>query len=311
MLTTFAGSLVTLLICMIFGIVGRKLRLFSDDSDRTLSTLLVKFTLPATIFMSMLQPFSRTLLAESALTILIITIVFSSGLAVGALLSKLMKCTHKEKRIWQFSLVFPNVAFMGFPIIQSVFGNEGMIYASMVVIVFNIMVFSLGVYLIKSKKGQATGFSLKPVLLAPAFIAVYIGFFFFLTGLRLPFPVERGVELIGNMTTPIAMILVGSLLVKTIRQHGLLSLVKDWRVYPIVAARLVLIPVATFFIINPWLSNPVMVGVIVILAAMPVAAITAIFAEQYDGDTPMSVKTITMSNIFCLTTIPLLSLLLR
>jgi len=296
---------------MIFGIAGRKMRLFSDDSDRVLSTLLVKITLPATIFMSMMQPFSRALLLESGLTAVIIAIVFLSGLVIGALLSKLMKAEDKEKRMWQFSLVFPNVAFMGFPVIQAVFGNEGMIYASMVVMVFNIMVFSLGVYLLKNKKGQATSFQLKPVLLAPAFIAIYIGFFFFLTNLRLPAPVEMGVDMVGNMTTPIAMILVGSLLVKTIKQHGFLALIKDMRVYPIVFAKLVVIPVATFFIINPLLSNPVMVGVIVILSAMPVAAITAIFVEQYNGDTQMAVKTITLSNIFCLVTIPLLALLLH
>lgn len=313
MFYTFAGSLVTLVTCLLLGIVGRKKKIFSDESDHTLSSLLVKFTLPATVFMSMLRPFSGALLLESALTILIISIVFLSGLLLGTLLSYMMNASPKEKRIWQLALVFPNVTYIGFPLIQSVFGDEGMIYASMVTMVFNVMAFSLGIHLIKSDNSQniAKDFYLKHVLFAPAFAAVFIGFFFFISGIRLPIPIERGIGLVGNMTTPLAMMLIGSLLSKLISENGFFSLLKDWRVYPIVAVRLIFIPLVTFFILNLFIDNVVMLGTIVTLAAMPVATLTAIFAEQYGGNTTMALKTIALSDIFCLLTIPLLSLLLQ
>ena len=313
MFFTFAGSLVTLVVCMLFGVIGRKKHIFTDESDCVLSSLLINFTLPAMVFMSMFRPFSRTLLLEGGITILIISTVFLSGLGLGKLLSLIIPSNCNEKCIWQFSIMFPNVIYMGFPVIQSVFGDEGMLYAAMVSVAFNIMVFSLGIHLFRSDKSQETmgKFHLKQFLFTPAFIAVFIGLLFFVTEIRLPAPMERGIHLIGNMTTPIAMLLIGSLIVKAIGNAGFFTLIKDWRVYPIVIVRLLLIPVAVYLVLNIFIDNPIMLGTIVTLAAMPTATLTVIFSKQYGGDSTMALKTIVLSNILCLLTIPFLSLFLQ
>jgi len=296
---------------MLVGVIARKTRYFSDDSDRILSNLLVKFTLPGTVFMSMLRPFTRELLAESLQTIVIMTGVFLFGLFLAKLLSRLLPSNSGEKRIWQFALMFPNVTYIGFPLIYSVYGNDGMLYASMVTIVFNILAFSIGVDLLSiDKKSQSFGFRAKRVFLAPSFVAVFIGFIFFVTGWRLPGPVENGVGLIGSMTTPIAMLMVGSLLCKTIQENGVIALVKDWRVYPIITVRLIILPVIVFLVLSQFIENSIMLGTLVMLSAMPAAALTAIFAKQYGGDTNMAVKIVSLCDALCLLTVPFLSLIL-
>jgi len=304
----FVNNLTTLAVCMLVGYIGRKCGIFTDVNNAALSTTLVKVTLPCTVFISMMRPFSPTLLIESLATLLLSAVVYLSGYVLGALLARVMKASHSEKRVWQFSLVFANVGYMGFPITQAVFGYEGLIYTSMANVSFNVLAFSLGVYLFKSGDDRENvKANIKSIVLNPALVATYIGFVFFVTGLRLPGVIEDGVGLVGSMTTPLSMILVGSILAK----NKLRLLVGDPRVLPVIFLRLLGIPVASFFVLRLFISNPVMLGVVVILAAMPAAALTVIFAEQYKGDTALASKLVALSSALCLLSIPVISLLLQ
>ena len=303
---TFLNSLSILAVLIVFGYVARKLGVLTDTINAGMSTLLVKITLPCTIFVSMLRPFTRTLLMESLATLLISAAVYLSGYVIGMGLARLMNAELEEKRVWQFALVFANVGYMGFPIIYAVYGYEGMIYTTMANVVFNILAFSLGVYLFKKDRDEEVRANLKLALFNPALVATYIGFFLFLTGLRPPEFIESGVGLVGGMTTPLSMLIVGSILAKS----RLLTLVNDPRVLPVIFMRLVGIPLVALLVLRPFLHNDVMLGVIVILAAMPVAALTVIFAEQYKGNTAVASKLVALSSLLCLFSIPLISLLL-
>ena len=306
MFITFVSSLTALAICIVVGYIGRKVNILTDEVNMGLSSLLIKITLPCVIFISMMRPFSRTLLLESLATLFLSGIVYLSGYFIGGWLARLMGAGDSEKKVWQFSFIFANVGYMGFPIIYAIFGYEGMIYTSMANVAFNVLAFTLGVQLYKKDNSGITRANLKSIILSPALVAIYIGFIFFLTGLRLPATVHNGVELIGSMTTPLSMLLVGAILAKS----RLLSLVNDFRVLPVIFIRLLAIPLVTFFILRMFVHNHLMLSIIVILAAMPAAAITVIFAEQYKGDTETASKLVALSSLLCLITIPLISLVL-
>ncbi|MCL2421478.1 MAG: AEC family transporter [Defluviitaleaceae bacterium] len=307
MFISFVSSLTTLAVCIIAGYISRKAKILSDELNIGMSSVLVKVTLPCMVFVSMMRPFSRTLLMESLATLFITAAVYLSGFFIGMGLARLMGASDDEKRVWQFALVFANVGYMGFPIIQAVYGYEGLIYTTMANVTFNILAFSLGVYLFRKDTSGQVKANLKAIAFNPALIATYIGFLFFVTGWRLPEVVQDGVSLVGNMTVPLSMILVGSILAKS----RLLTLVNDPRVLPVIFVRLLVIPLAAFFILRIFVHNQVMLGVIVILAAMPVAALTVIFAEQYRGNTVVASKLVAFSSILCLLSIPLISLLLQ
>ena len=306
MFMTVVNSLIVLAICMLAGYIGRKTHILTDELNSGLSTILVKLALPALIFSSMIRPFSRTLLLESLATLILSAVVYLSGYFIGMGLARLMKAGEDEKRVWQFSLIFANVGYMGFPVMQAVFGYEALIYTSMANVSFNVLAFSIGVYLFKRDISSIRA-SIKPLLLNPALVAIYIGFVFFVTGFRLPAAVHEGIQTVGDLTVPLAMMLVGAILAKS----KLFSLVSDPRVLPIIFLRLLGIPIATLFILRPFIHNHLMLSVIVMLAAMPVAALTVIFAEQYKGDTALASKLVALSSFLCMLTIPLISLLLN
>lgn len=307
MFLTFVSSLTTLAVCIAIGYTGRKAGVLNDQLNSGMSTVLVKIALPCTVFISMMRPFSRTLLMESLATLLISTLVYLSGYIIGMALARIMGASEDEKRVWQFSLVFANVGYMGFPVIHAVFGYEGMIYTSMANASFQVLAFSLGIYLFKKNGDDEVKIDLRSIALNPALLITFVAFIFFVTGLRLPSVVENGIELVSGMTVPLSMLLVGAILAKSRPLH----LVNDPKVLPVIFMRLLGIPLTTFFILRLLVHNPIMLGVIVILAAMPAAALTVIFAEQYKGNTAVASKLVALSSLLCLLTIPLISLALQ
>lgn len=303
MFAAFLSSLVSLVFCMLVGYICRKVRILDDTLGAGLTALLVKVTLPCTVFMSLMRPFSRTLLWESLATFALSAAVFLCGGLLGALLARLCKAGADERRVWIFALIFANVGYMGFPVSQAVFGDAGMIYTSMANAAFNLLAFTLGIKLFAP---HASGANFKRLILFnPALIATAAGFVCFVTGLRLPGAVENGVSMIGGMTTPVSMLLVGSILAKS----SVRSLFSDWRTLPVIAVRLGVVPVTAYFVLRLFVPNPVMLGVIVALSAMPVASLTVIFAEQYRGNTALASKLVALSTLLCVVTVPLVSLL--
>lgn len=308
MFTSVSGSLTALFICMAAGFLARRLRIINDEVSAGMTSILVKITLPCTVFMSMQRQFSRTLLYESLLMLIISFIFYSSGICIGALLSKLLKACPDEKSIWQFALIFSNVGYMGFPVMMAVYGEESLIYTSMANVSFNLLAFTIGIKVIASGSGhhEAAEVNAKTILFNPAIIVTVLGFIFFIFSLSLPTPVKTGVSMMGNMTSPLSMLVVGGILAKS----DFSQTFRGRKMYAVIFFRLIVIPIAALLILKPLINNRMMLGVMVFLLAMPVASLTAIFAEQYKGNSGLASRLVFVSTLFSLVTLPLLSLLL-
>jgi predicted permease len=256
----------------------------------------------------MLRPFTQTLLRESLAAFFLSAAVYLAGGLIGIGLARLMKAAPDERKVWIFALIFANVGYMGFPVTQAVFGGDAMIYASMTNASFNLLTFTVG---IKIFTGSFTGESgqknnVLKIVLNPAILCVVIGFVFFLGNLRPPGPLADSIQMIGAMTTPVSMLVVGSLVAK----NKLRSLFNDARVLPLMAVRLLVIPVLAWLALFRFIGNPLLIGVLVTMPGMPVAAVTAIFAEKYCGDTALASKAVVLSTLLSVATIPVISLLL-
>ena len=302
------SSLVSLTVCILSGYALRKVHILNDGINTGMSTLLVRIALPCTVFMSMMRPFTQALLLESVAVFLLSAAVYGAGFGLGLLLARALKANGEDRRLWVFALMFANVGYMGFPITQAVFGDEGMIYASMANASFNVLVFTFGVTLFAPRTETRERKNAAMVLVQnPALIATIIGLVFFMTGLRLPDAAHNGIAMLSGMTTPLSMLLVGSILAK----GRLRELFTDFKLLPVILARLVGIPLAAFALLRLFVTNPIMLGVLVTLAAMPVASITVIFAEQYRRNTALASRLVALSSLLCIVTVPLVSLLMK
>jgi len=244
---------------------------------------------------------------ESVATFFITGGIFLVGGLLGIGVAYMMKASSEERKSWRFGLTFGNIGFMGIPVITAVFGYEGLFYVAMALASFNLLTFTMGTKIFDTA-GTIKSSPLQIFIKNPALAGTIIGFIFFLTGVRLPTPLEDGVALMAGMNSPLSMIVMGALLAK----HPLKETFTDIRVLPPNAVKLVVIPLASLLILRFFVSNPIMLGVIVTLMAMPPAINTAIFAQQFgsEEDAMFSTRLVIVGTLLCVLTVPLISLLL-
>jgi hypothetical protein len=127
-----------------------------------------------------------------------------------------------------------------------------------------------------------------------------------LAGYTLPAPVDTGLTIIGSVTTPLAMLVVGALLATLPAAR----LAGDWRIYFISALRLLVFPVLAFVLLTPFVTDKLLLSVTVLLIAMPVAANSVLLSEEYRVDSTLASQGVFISTVLCLATIPLIEVLL-
>jgi hypothetical protein len=299
-------SVVKLFAMLFTGFAVRKLGVIDQHTTKGLSALLIKVTLPALIFTSMQREFSPDLLRESfaitALSLGIYGLYFIIAIFIGSVL----RCGKRDTGVYQFAILFPNVGFFGFPVLSSVFGEGSIFYAAMFNIPFHFFVFTLGVYLMTRGHEEDAKFDWK-LFLSPGIVATVAGFIFFILSLKLPSLIYDPVKLIGEVTIPLSMIAVGSMLTEVHHKE----LVAGWRVYFISIMRLVVLPGVVFLFVRMFTDNSMLISVPVVIAAMPVAVNAPLIAQEYKGNALLASRILFISTLLSLVTLPFVLMILQ
>jgi Predicted permeases len=300
---TVVIAIATLFVLIAAGFGARKYGLVKDNHVHLISHILVSVSLPALTIASMQVPETTQTMGIVDQMLIVAVAYYLAAFAFGLILCRVLPATSEEKGVFQFMLVFPNSMFMGIPVALAVLGQSSLFYVILFNVPFYFLVFTLGVWLLA--RGRPGKIDLK-VLLSPGLVAAIVGLVLFLFQLHLPSPVQSGLELIGSATTPLAMIVVGAMLATL----PLSRLAGDWRIYLTTALRLIVFPVAAFLILSPFVSDHLLLGVAVLMIAMPVAANSVLLSEEYGVDATLASQGVFISTMLCLATIPLLEVLL-
>lgn len=278
------------------GYFARKRGMIDGQFNRGLVGLLLNITLPLLIIVSFNFKFQPETLNFS------VQIFFASILIHVSLffLSRYFFWHTKSsvRRVLRFSSVFSNCAFMGYPILHVVYGKVGVFYGSIFSAPFNIGVWTLGVLIFEDEYDRKTWIK---ALLNPGVLAVFVGIILVYFSIDLPYPLQRSFELLGSSTTPLAMVLVGSMLAEI----HLKEILSGFTVYYISALRLIAIPATTFAIFYLAGLRGTPLGVITISVAMPIAASTAAFAERYGCEKNLASRCVFVSTLISIITIPI------
>lgn len=298
---TILNQVLVLFLIMIIGFFARKKNIIDEPTKKGLSELLLSVTMPSMLLVSFNYKFSMDMLKNAAVILLAsfaihLSLVFCSKFLYN-------RFPHNEKSVLRFITVFSNCGFMGYPVIGSVYGKLGIFYTAIYNIPFNILIFSLGVMLFTKEKDLK---AMKKEVISPALISIFIGILLFVCSIHLPSQIYNTLNLVGSTTTPLSMILVGSM----IAELDFRSLFSGLEVYYGSLVRLILGPLAVLFIMRALGAKGIFLGIPVLITAMPAAANTAIMAEKYGGDSLLASKFVFVTTIFSAVTIPLLLLLL-
>ncbi|WOX56535.1 MULTISPECIES: AEC family transporter [unclassified Methanoculleus] len=298
-----ADQIFILVLLIAAGYVAVATKIVDPRATRGLSGLLINITLPALIVASMQVPFTPERLAGAETLVLATGALYIISFAIAWAVSKAMRVPATEEGVFQFAIVFGNVGFMGFPVALTLFGPDSLFYVAIFNLIFNILVFSVGIMMLTGGKGKE--FDLR-LLVNPGIAASIVGLALFLGSVEIPSPVIDSIDLLGGVTTPLAMIIVGAMLATFPARE----MIGNWRIWVASAVLLLAVPAAYCYLIAPFFPDPYISGIMITMAAMPAAANTVIFAEQYGADSKLASQIVFVSTIGSLVTIPLVTTVL-
>ena len=292
-LLNLQGEIVLLLA---IGLILRKKGVLKAEAKSVLTDLIIFLILPCNIISSFQVDFSFKLLKKFA-----IILIIAMGIQVFAfVLSKLIYTRQEEnrKKILQYATLVSNAGFMGNPIAESIFGSEGLLYASVYLIPQRIIMWSAGLSLFTKSSDKKS--LIKKILTHPCIVAVEIGMLLLVTGFRPPYFVNNTIKLIGGCTTAMSMILIGTILNDVNIKEAL-----DLKVIFYTLLRLFIIPGVSYICCLLLGVDELVANVTTLLAAMPAGSTTAILAEKYNCDAEFATKIVVFSTFMTIISIPI------
>ena len=295
---TFAMQM--FLLCLILaGLISAKARIVDDHARSSLSDLIINVFLPCNILSSFFDT-SRSELPSLGIILVISTII----LALCFVLSQFVlyrKVGHEQKKVLIYATMISNASFLGNPLVESIFGFEALIYSAAYLVPIRVALWTVGITLFAGGKGK-----FKKVAFHPCLVATYLGLLLIVTGYAPPPLVSRVFFSLGNCTTPVSMIVVGSILGMVKPKHLITRLMLYYTFI-----RLIFIPLTVLSALKLLRLDPLITGVAVILSGAPAPVTTSILAEQYGADSELASKIVFLSTMFSIVTIPFLIWMLK
>ena len=301
---TTVMQIMSLFLIMVVGYVLRKTNVFDEAANVRFTRLIIYVSLPSQIIKAFATSQGVVSDREVLLMFGISALTFLLYAIIGALFIIIFRVSSDKKGIYLFMMMFGNVGFMGFPLTEALLGEEALIYAVIFNVIFNLLVYSLGIFMI-SKTEEEFKFPIKKLLNVPL-ISACLSIVLYFCKIQLPNVVVQSLEYMGNITTPVAMLILGS----TIAGMAWKELFDEWRIYIFTIFKLLLIPMIVIIILRfiPNL-NPLIIGSLVLLSATPVATNTTMLAIEYGGDRKLASKGVFFTTLLCMLTIPLIQML--
>lgn len=295
-----ANQLIELFCMMGLGYLLMKINYLDVNVNKKISNLVISVTTPALIFASV---FKENEASQSAV-IMMLGIAFLVYLilpVVAMLFNTLLKIPTSQRKLYQFMTVFSNTGFMGYPVVASLYGNTGVFYAAIFNLMFNLFVFTYGIYLMQENR-RLDWHS----LFTPGIVLSLFAMIAYFVKLSIPMVIVNVCESVGGMTTPLAMLLIGASL-SNVSSKEILS---DTTIYVYTLLRQFLLPLLFFPLLRLVLHDKLIRGVVMMMIAMPVGSISVLFATQYGNDSTLASKNVFVTTLCSLLSIPIITFLL-
>ena len=277
---------------MLTGFVTAKAGIIDDHTRSSMSDLILCVFFPCTILMSFLD----TSLSQLS-SLGVIFLISALTQVICFMLSRYVlyrRVEPEQKKVLSYATIISNASFLGNPIIESIYGLGALVYSAVYLVPLRISLWTLGIAFFSGGK-----ISLKKIVLHPCIIATFLGILSMLTDFTPPPLVSRLAISLGNCTTPVSMMVVGSVL----------GLVKPKQVFTTLTlyyafVRLILVPVLIFGLLKIFRPAQIVSGVSIILTATPAPVTVSILANKYGSDRELASKIVFVSTLLSIATIP-------
>jgi len=295
------SEMLVILFAIACGYGANRLGILGGETDKRISKLLLDITMPCMILGAVCTgdelPEASVLFSVLRVAAVFYLLEFAFVLIVPRLLGG----TAGQRGVWRYTLVFPNVAFIGYPVASALFGGEALFYAVVLTLPFNLMSFTLGPLMLTGAKR----FSLRRMF-SPCVIASILALVLALARLRPPAVAGESLEFLGSITVPLSLLFVGSLLAGL----PLGSVMASPRLWVLTAVRLLVLPAVLCPILRCLGTEAMVLGIAVTQMAMPAAVNGSLLCMEYGGDAECMAQITLVSTLASIVTIPIVAAVL-
>lgn len=317
------NQIVIILLLALLGYLAGRSKYLPENSGLYVSKLVIKVTAPSLIIatMSAYDFTDKTLRDGLSISFAALCFLALAGL-VGFAAARLLKLEGAGENVFRAHLMSGNVGYLALPLLKSIFGEKGLVYAVFFVIAHDVLVWTYGVYLLNRHRDSTFRENMKQFINANT-ISYVLGLIFAFTNLHRHieaspvatalYDVLYGVlNPVGNMTLYLVMIFIGLTLAEN-RAEKLRELFEKHTTLILVSLKLLVIPALAFFILNllGGLVDPFVKVILILELAMPCAAIIPALAVQYGSDHRLATDNVIYSTLFAMLTLPLFLYLLN
>lgn len=297
------SRIVIMALLIAVGVICQKTKIIGNEVNKGISDIALKVSTPALLVSSFQQELNAERLQRLgyAAFLAVIAILFAAVLGYLCIPKGRNRSKDDNGRlsIERFSAIYSNCAFMGIPLINGIYGDEGVFYLTAFYALFNIAVWTHGVIMMKGETGVR---QVLKALASPALIGIVIGAALFFLQISLPDVIKQALDYAGSMTTPLGMLVAGV----TIAQTNLPGALKKLKIYYISALRLIIIPVLTIVLFLLFPFDETVMGVTVAAAACPAATICTMFAISFNKDSLYAGEIFAVSTVLSAVSLPLI-----
>ena len=296
-------QMVTLFAIVGVGYGAKRAGVMDTAFDRQLSKVIINLALPAMILGAVLTADELPSFQNILLTFGLACGSYGLVVAIAYGLTAIMRISVGHRGVFKFMLCFGN-GFIGFPVLSAIFGQQALIYAAVFNLPFNFLVFTIGIIFLAQDNADSSKVRLGVrKLVSPAIVSCLIAIACTLLNVHSVPVVGDAFATLGSLTTPAALLIIGS----SLADLPVRELIGGFRLWVAALFRLVVNPLAIWGVFHLFVSDPLLLAVIVVVSGMPVATNGTMLCYQYGGDTKTMAQGTFVTTVLSLLTIPLLA----
>lgn len=303
------GRFFVLFALMATGYILARKKVFDQSTTQAINKFIVYFAYPCLVVekISGLEMAGQTLF-DFLLTLALSTLLLYLGHGAAYLYSKVRHFPKDNTNVAEFAMASPNDGFMGFPVALMFFGDWGLLFMLAHNAALNLYFFTLGIYTMRASRQERQKLTFSrfwkgtaDLLMNPNILALMAGLILCGTGISLPGPVKEYLVYIGNVSTPMAMIYIGTSLAKS----NFLKIVKNRQIVECSLMKLIWLPLLTYGLLLLLPVSQIIKITCVLGACFPTAATVPMLAQQEQQDAKLASEILFLSTILSAATIPL------
>lgn len=306
-ITVVLQQMVIIFILIGIGMILFRRSLLSEEGSKQISGLIINVTNPALLICSALDDGPKASLRELGIALAAYSAVFAILIVVGFLIPYLLCIPKKLHYTYQMLTIFGNVGFIGIPLASAVLGSESLIFVSIFNLLFNLLIYTLGISLLQRAAGGQTegssavsaGGRLKKLVNAGT-ISAALTVIFYLGNFPVPTILSSALSYTGRATTLLSMLVLGV----SVAQMAPREIFSHPKLYLFTLLRQILVPIGCILLMRGFIDSKLILNTMLLMVAVPAANMPLMLAKQLDMETGSISQGIILTTVLSLVTVP-------